>query len=471
MNVSPTGSGKVKVDNTIYQSYPAVISCTIGASVTLEAIPATGYQFGSWSGSISGSNNPVSLPMNADKSVTANFQAVTTTATIGDLVWEDTNANGVQDSGEAGVDNVTVNLYGSSWQLVNSNITSNGGRYIFSQIQPGSYYLEFIAPAGRTFSPKNMGGNPALDSDADGLGKTSLITLGAGQEDYSWDAGLHHASIIPLTPGWNLISLPCCFAEGEDVPEVLLQDVWSGLDVVWAYDACADLAERWSNLATSGPIGSLAEMRDGRGYWLLMHSSGVLSVIGPALPDLPQLAPIYEICEGWNLFGFKSDGPQRASDYLTGVPFGPIYGYANGSYYQVQGSDFLMPGSGYWIAALESGLVCPFSQIIGDITPLEAFNVIQTNQDDPHLVIIDVRTPAEYATGHIENAINIDYYSPDFATRLDSLERNEAYLIYCGIGGRSASARDMMAGLNFKQVYNMTGGILEWQTAGLPVFD
>ena len=108
------------------------------------------------------------------------------------------------------------------------------------------------------------------------------------------------------------------------------------------------------------------------------------------------------------------------------------------------------------------------TQIIEDITPQEAFDLIQENQNNPGFVILDVRTAEEFASGYIENAINIDYYSDTFRDELDNLDKNKAYLVYCRSGGRSGSTLDIMAELGFKEVYNILGGMINWQAEGLP---
>ena len=108
------------------------------------------------------------------------------------------------------------------------------------------------------------------------------------------------------------------------------------------------------------------------------------------------------------------------------------------------------------------------TRIIEDITPQEALTLIQDNQNNPDFVIIDVRTPEEFAEGYIENAINIDFYSETFRDELKQLDKNKTYLIYCRSGGRSGSALDIMAELNFREVYNISGGIIAWKTEGLP---
>ena len=109
------------------------------------------------------------------------------------------------------------------------------------------------------------------------------------------------------------------------------------------------------------------------------------------------------------------------------------------------------------------------TQIIENITPPEAFALIQDNQNNPDFVIIDVRTPEEFADGHIENAINLDYYSETLRDELNKLDKGKKYLIYCRSGNRSGKALNIMQELNFREVYNMSGGILEWQAEGLPL--
>ncbi len=106
-------------------------------------------------------------------------------------------------------------------------------------------------------------------------------------------------------------------------------------------------------------------------------------------------------------------------------------------------------------------------QIIEDITPQEAVSLIQNNQNNPDFIILDVRTPEEVAEGYIKDAINIDYYSKSFRDELDQLDKNQTYLIYCRSGGRSGNAREIMAELNFREVYNILGGFLRWQAEGL----
>ena len=108
-------------------------------------------------------------------------------------------------------------------------------------------------------------------------------------------------------------------------------------------------------------------------------------------------------------------------------------------------------------------------QQIYDVTAQKAFDIIQENADNPDFIIIDVRTPEEYTNGYIKRAINIDINSGEFISQLEELDKEKTYLVYCRSGRRSASARDTMAQLGFKNIYNMSAGITEWESMGFPV--
>ena len=108
------------------------------------------------------------------------------------------------------------------------------------------------------------------------------------------------------------------------------------------------------------------------------------------------------------------------------------------------------------------------TQIIKDVTPQEADSLIQKNKNNPKFVILDVRTPEEFRDGHINKAVNLDYNSPTFKNDLNGLDKTKVYLIYCRTARRSKAAFDMMKEFGFREVYHMLGGIVRWQTEGLP---
>ena len=92
------------------------------------------------------------------------------------------------------------------------------------------------------------------------------------------------------------------------------------------------------------------------------------------------------------------------------------------------------------------------TQVIEDVTAQEAFTLIQANQQRLDFTIIDVRTPEEFARGHLENAINIDFYFETFQDYLDALDNNRTYLIYYHSGARNGSSLNTMAELNLREV-------------------
>lgn len=108
------------------------------------------------------------------------------------------------------------------------------------------------------------------------------------------------------------------------------------------------------------------------------------------------------------------------------------------------------------------------TQLIKDISTQEAFALIQSNGGKADFVVIDVRTPQEFAQGHLENAINLDYNSESFSNELSNLDKTKTYLVYCKGGSRSGSAVPIMKELNFMTVNNMLGGITQWTAEGLP---
>ncbi len=105
-----------------------------------------------------------------------------------------------------------------------------------------------------------------------------------------------------------------------------------------------------------------------------------------------------------------------------------------------------------------------------DIRVVSPEQAAQTIADAPQdLVILDVRTQEEYAEGHIEDAVLLDFYREDFADELATFDPEVPYVLYCRSGSRSSQARAMMADLGFTSVEDIWGGIVGWQQAGLPV--
>lgn len=81
-------------------------------------------------------------------------------------------------------------------------------------------------------------------------------------------------------------------------------------------------------------------------------------------------------------------------------------------------------------------------------------------------IVLDVRTPEEYVTGHLQGARNIDFRAGDFVEKIQALDKNVPYAIYCRTGNRSGQALETMRSLGFTSVVNLSGGIVAWGTDG-----
>jgi rhodanese-related sulfurtransferase len=108
-------------------------------------------------------------------------------------------------------------------------------------------------------------------------------------------------------------------------------------------------------------------------------------------------------------------------------------------------------------------------QPFGAILPKDAFELIQQNKGNPNFVLIDIRTPEEFMSGYIEGAVNINYHDNDFIEKLDKLDKNKTYLIYCRTGRRSSDTLNVMKRLKFNEVYRILGDIVRWKAEKLPL--
>jgi phage shock protein E len=84
-------------------------------------------------------------------------------------------------------------------------------------------------------------------------------------------------------------------------------------------------------------------------------------------------------------------------------------------------------------------------------------------------IVIDVRTPQEFAEGRLAGARMIDIQSPTFAQEIGELDPDASYIVYCRTANRSAGARQLMTELGFRDVADIEGGVVAWSAAGLPL--
>ena len=108
---------------------------------------------------------------------------------LGDYVWYDANANGIQDGGEAGMNNIEITLLDTSGNpidtMVTSNVNGKDGHYKFKDLSPGTYYLSADLPWGMDFSDFQVGSNEEIDNDGNhgrGKGGSRDIMLTSGKK-------------------------------------------------------------------------------------------------------------------------------------------------------------------------------------------------------------------------------------------------------------------------------------------------
>ncbi len=117
-------------------------------------------------------------------------------SSIGDFVWTDTNADGLQDPGEPGLGGVTVELLNGSGSVIAATTTAADGSYVFDLLLPGDYQIRFVAPLGYSLSPQDIGGDDDVDSDADAIGRTAVLVLAGDTDETSLDAGLFEEATL-----------------------------------------------------------------------------------------------------------------------------------------------------------------------------------------------------------------------------------------------------------------------------------
>lgn len=100
-----------------------------------------------------------------------------------------------------------------------------------------------------------------------------------------------------------------------------------------------------------------------------------------------------------------------------------------------------------------------------DVDPLLAAGIIDSEKP----ILIDVRTPGEFATGTIKGAKNIDFHSKTFKADLAKLDKSKTYLVYCQSGIRSGHALPIFEQLKFAKLYHLDGGIRAWKAADQPI--
>jgi rhodanese-related sulfurtransferase len=113
-----------------------------------------------------------------------------------------------------------------------------------------------------------------------------------------------------------------------------------------------------------------------------------------------------------------------------------------------------------------------------DSTSLADFQVIRSVDsrnakalldEEKDILLLDVRTPEEFAEGHLVGAKNLDFNGSNFMQQLQQLDPNRKYMLYCAVGGRSGKSLKIMEEMGFKEVYNVSEGFKDLREQGIPV--
>ena len=104
------------------------------------------------------------------------------------------------------------------------------------------------------------------------------------------------------------------------------------------------------------------------------------------------------------------------------------------------------------------------TKIINLISPQEVYDAVY-NSDEVQLV--DVRTQEEFAESHIGKALNVCITDDDFKEKAAQLNKEKPVYVYCKGGGRSAHAAIILKEMGFKEIYDMQGGLINWESQGL----
>jgi thioredoxin len=102
-----------------------------------------------------------------------------------------------------------------------------------------------------------------------------------------------------------------------------------------------------------------------------------------------------------------------------------------------------------------------------NIQTIDAIAFSKAIQATPNPQVVDVRTPEEFASGHLIQAQNVNWMNPDFVANSAKYDKSKPIFVYCKSGGRSHKAAEKLAELGFTNVIEMEGGILKWEAAGL----
>ena len=101
-----------------------------------------------------------------------------------------------------------------------------------------------------------------------------------------------------------------------------------------------------------------------------------------------------------------------------------------------------------------------------DVTIDKAAEILAS---DEKVTVLDVRSPEEYADGHLKDAVNVNFNGGNFEAQIAKLDPAKPYLVHCAAGGRSGKSMELFKNLKFTKIYHLVDGYNGWADAGKPV--
>jgi rhodanese-related sulfurtransferase len=122
----------------------------------------------------------------------------------------------------------------------------------------------------------------------------------------------------------------------------------------------------------------------------------------------------------------------------------------------------------FFLASLMSLVIVSCNgQTSKNIKTIEAKDFAQKINTIQNPQILDVRTPAEFTEGHIDNAENVNWLGDSFVVETEKFDKTKPVFVYCKSGGRSKKATEKLQELGFKNIYELEGGFMKWSVEGL----
>ncbi len=122
----------------------------------------------------------------------------------------------------------------------------------------------------------------------------------------------------------------------------------------------------------------------------------------------------------------------------------------------------------WWSMVLLFAVACSTTKAQDPVTKI-SHQQLKELKGHTTIQLLDVQTPEEVSFGVIGGAIVIDFYDPAFTEKVKKLDKEKPVVVYCAVGGRSASASSRLRDMGFSEIYDLAGGFRSWKAAGYPI--